>query len=78
MILTHILNQQRDARQWAEWLEACEGYTLAQLRFDEPPDARLLELLDRFGLDRWERHVERLESAGQNFPKIFSESALTS
>jgi hypothetical protein len=37
------------------------GWSLAQLRCDEPPTAGLLEAMDHFGLDDWERFVTALE-----------------
>lgn len=48
---------------YREWLLAVEGYTLSQLRCDEPPTPDLLDLIDLVGMDRWERYVGRLQTA---------------
>jgi hypothetical protein len=42
--------------------QATAGRTLAELRCDVPPADDLLNLMDRFGLERWEQFVSRLES----------------
>jgi hypothetical protein len=44
-------------------LVAKQGWTLAQLRCDEPPTPELLEALDRIGLNRWECYVRRYEAS---------------
>ena len=35
-------------------------WTIAQLRCDELPSAEMLEAMDEYGLDCWERFVSRL------------------
>jgi hypothetical protein len=42
-------------------LVAANGWTLAQLRCDEPPADDLLEAMDEVGLGAWEKYVLRLE-----------------
>jgi hypothetical protein len=44
------------------------GWTLSQLRCDEPPTDELLAVMDTLGLEKYERFVLRLEAETRKEP----------
>jgi hypothetical protein len=46
----------KNNRSYDQWTRDVSGFTVAEIRFDSPPPDALMELLDFYGLERWETY----------------------